>query len=440
MIRSHVQASLAFAFIFLVSLTVYAADSSETDAASAINEAVCLFIRLVWLITGAIAAIAIIFAGVRYLASGDDPGARNGAKTAIISVFVGIIIISIAVPVVNLAIPGYAGSFQCGMFTGIVKEADTSKEETGDQLLKISSVEECGVKGCGGFAGFGKEDCTPYESCFDGDCVFSPNDCCTDEYCGGADCTEDWEKCVIDEEGETCHCADPLTIGAGECGPVACADFTCTAGELCRFRARFGGMIESLRCEPADECMSDPKDYGMCVPEYNPGLWNDDMLRRLSNYCYDYACDIMSNAEAQPGYASGKIWSSSCSVIIEAAESDGLEYIGLVDKECTGCSHKVALVVDTVEPNTDFHWYRQDLDGYWSHKQGGTTATNLDYSGNLITNPETADRRTLRSDTTYETFCGYFCVDKSLVDIDGFCTAFEYDESTGTFLEYCLGT
>jgi len=51
-------------------------------------------------------------------------------------------------------------------------------------------------------------------------------------------------------------------------------------------------------------------------------------------------------------------------------------------------SYKVALVFS----NDDYHWYRQNPDGTWSHKPGITQVTNLDASGNLIYNPKMADR------------------------------------------------
>jgi hypothetical protein len=60
----------------------------------------------------------------------------------------------------------------------------------------------------------------------------------------------------------------------------------------------------------------------------------------------------------------------------------------------------VALVV---APGWDYHWYRRDENGRWSHKPGGTRATNLDNSMNPISNPETANRG------PYTDFCGYYC-------------------------------
>lgn len=45
----------------------------------------------------------------------------------------------------------------------------------------------------------------------------------------------------------------------------------------------------------------------------------------------------------------------------------------------------------------DYHWYRQDRTGYWSHKPGPNSVRNRDGDGtlkdNLITNPMTANRR-----------------------------------------------
>jgi hypothetical protein len=70
----------------------------------------------------------------------------------------------------------------------------------------------------------------------------------------------------------------------------------------------------------------------------------------------------------------------------------------------------IALVID---PGTDYHWYRKDKNGKWTHKPGGTAATNLDNSGNPITDPETANRG------GYTDFCGYFCICSSATEGSG---------------------
>jgi hypothetical protein len=45
------------------------------------------------------------------------------------------------------------------------------------------------------------------------------------------------------------------------------------------------------------------------------------------------------------------------------------------------------LIALVVAKGKDYHWYRQDDSGYWSHKPGHTKATNLDASGKVIVDP-----------------------------------------------------
>lgn len=151
-----------------------------------------------------------------------------------------------------------------------------------------------------------------------------------------------------------------------------------------------------------------------CLPAYQPGAWNDGNGVQYDNNCYNYGCDIQTGTYAQPGRAHGIILSSSgdmnCRAVTGGAIADGLAPVNCDEGcGCDECRHQVALVIS---PGWDYHWYRKDRDGKWSHKLGGTPATNLDNSGNLITNPRTADRG------SYTTFCGCFCVNKSKVSIN----------------------
>ena len=68
---------------------------------------------------------------------------------------------------------------------------------------------------------------------------------------------------------------------------------------------------------------------------------------------------------------------------------------------CPAGTYKVALVI---APGLDYHWYRQDADGLWSHKRGLNPVERTDYSGNLIIDPYVADRG------AYTTFLGYYAV------------------------------
>lgn len=49
----------------------------------------------------------------------------------------------------------------------------------------------------------------------------------------------------------------------------------------------------------------------------------------------------------------------------------------------------IALVLD---PGIDYHFYRQNPDGTWSHKRGLTFVYNSDDKNNIIFEPEYCDR------------------------------------------------
>lgn len=92
------------------------AAADEADAGQKINDAVCIFIYLIEVVVGAVASVVIIFMGLKYLTSGDDPHARYMARTGIIAAFTGIIIVAIAVPVVNIFASSLMGTVDCGYF------------------------------------------------------------------------------------------------------------------------------------------------------------------------------------------------------------------------------------------------------------------------------------------------------------------------------------
>lgn len=156
------------------------------------------------------------------------------------------------------------------------------------------------------------------------------------------------------------------------------------------------------------------------APSYNPVYWNNPGSVRCNN-CYNYGCNIKTDTYAQPGKAHGVSHSTTCPTVTVAAQADGL-VVTNVEKVCGTCTHVAALVIS---PGRDYHWYRLDDNGRWSHKMGDLPAGNRDGSGNLINNPETADRRVFNGPDfvrDYSIFCGYFCVDKNNVVIDGWGT------------------
>jgi hypothetical protein len=140
-------------------------------------------------------------------------------------------------------------------------------------------------------------------------------------------------------------------------------------------------------------------------PKYDPGKWNDGGMIQGCNNCYNYACDIRTDNFAQPGGGTNP----ECNSVTTGAVNDGLRQCKA--DHCHPCHHRVALVI---APGYDFHWYRQDDTGWWSHKPGCGEARNWDESHNSISDPSTANRG------VYTQFCGYFCVYKPDVKIAGF--------------------
>jgi len=140
------------------------------------------------------------------------------------------------------------------------------------------------------------------------------------------------------------------------------------------------------------------------LPSFTPSVWNDGGNYQRNNNCYNYAMNKRTNTFAQPGRASGsQAGSMSCAAVKAAAIRDGLQPVSAVSDSFYFINFK-AYAALVVAPGYDYHWYRRDKNDYWTHKAGQTSATNRDNSGNLITNPETANRG------PYTDFCGYFLV------------------------------
>jgi len=155
---------------------------------------------------------------------------------------------------------------------------------------------------------------------------------------------------------------------------------------------------------------------GCCLPPYSPTYWNDGGTVQGGNNCYNYGNNKRTDTFAQPGRAAGAQYTRpiTCSGILNAASADGLLPLP-PSGVCPSGKDKIAVVVAPCTgpgctapyySGNDYHWYRQDSTGMWSHKPGGTQATNLDNSSNTISNPETADRC---GTYCYSEFCGYFC-------------------------------
>ena len=161
--------------------------------------------------------------------------------------------------------------------------------------------------------------------------------------------------------------------------------------------------------------------------DYDPSLWDGEV--ETTTNCYAYAIDnqILFVEHHNPGLYAGlgigglfysppyDQWFAN---IREDFEQFGIDTnrelicmpIGR-DTACPAGTYKIALVLDIVDENPDndkndkdCHFYRQDSDGLWSHKQGNATIQKTDESGKPIIDPETADRG------RYTVFVGYYAI------------------------------
>ncbi|HZI02702.1 MAG TPA: hypothetical protein VEZ71_01705 [Archangium sp.] len=152
---------------------------------------------------------------------------------------------------------------------------------------------------------------------------------------------------------------------------------------------------------PATQC---PTSVAADAPVYDPGKWNIPSVQPYNN-CYAYANDQITNTFPQPGRATGKpITGLSCGGVQPSAVSDGLRATsGFNTPLASGEGWYAALVI---WPGQDYHWYRQDTVGCWSHKPGQTAARNTDNRGRPIADPATAARG------PYTDFCTYMVTNR----------------------------
>lgn len=156
--------------------------------------------------------------------------------------------------------------------------------------------------------------------------------------------------------------------------------------------------------------------------EYDPKGWESSTC--YVN-CYAYAvlkaCSVHPGVKIQPGASSGQVYTAlTTNNIVAAVQRDkrGSKnfYKTTENAKPPAGYRKVALVI---APGVDYHWYEQNSNGYWSHKQGLSPITNLDASGKRIANPRTADRKYVYVYTNssgsiykavidYSTFSGFY--------------------------------
>ena len=165
-------------------------------------------------------------------------------------------------------------------------------------------------------------------------------------------------------------------------------------------------------------------------PIFEPERWNKNKYIRKSHNCYSYALNIIDRnlskrckyilkrkktkkkkvdcgvLKPQPGAYSKTIKSRgkyNCKKVTYRMIKDNPVMKPIAKGvPCPLNYYLIAMVC--IPDGSDYHFYRQDASGLWSHKNGGNVARNTDDSGNLIYDPEKADRG------KYTIFCGYYTV------------------------------
>ncbi len=159
--------------------------------------------------------------------------------------------------------------------------------------------------------------------------------------------------------------------------------------------------------------------------------FNNRFFIRESHNCYTYFLNLKSKEafdlcridfknynmcrRAQPGYLSGysKMQKKdfSCPVIEERTLKDNpnIYKLNSIKDSCKPEFYKGAMVV---APNRDYHYYRLNDEGIWSHKPGYKHSTIYDSENNIIIDPKLA-ARDYGSTLNYKDFCGYYCVPRN---------------------------
>ncbi|MFJ5774580.1 hypothetical protein [Streptomyces sp. NPDC093094] len=126
---------------------------------------------------------------------------------------------------------------------------------------------------------------------------------------------------------------------------------------------------------------------------FQPDFWNQSSVQPYNN-CYNYAVNIRTDTRAKPGRYHGfqiSPWVTG-SEVAAGVFKDGLNVWGTCQPEG---NNRVIVAMVTGAFSTgvrDFHFYRLDIGGHWSHKMAENMARRTDNSGIPITNPYLCDR------------------------------------------------
>ena len=175
----------------------------------------------------------------------------------------------------------------------------------------------------------------------------------------------------------------------------------------------------------------------MSCPIYEPKKWNNNKCILKSHNCYMYALNkidmkIVNTCKkyvknkktfkfnkkkfkkkwefmwARPGKAAGYSFDRpyDCKDVIKGIilDSPSIKFMGTktMNFKCPLNYYRIALCQN--KKGNEFHFYRQDKNGLWSHKNGWRKVINKDCDGKLIRDPKYSNNG------IYKVLCGYFIV------------------------------
>jgi hypothetical protein len=161
------------------------------------------------------------------------------------------------------------------------------------------------------------------------------------------------------------------------------------------------------------------------TPSYEPNKWNTNKYVKQSHNCYAYALNLIDATQTtkckkmnrtkkkeclrpQPGEYSGykdkfDAKKVTCKRIEERMMKDNPSIRKLKKNQpCPIGFYKIMLYV--ANDGSDYHFFRQDNTGLWSHKNGWRLARNKDVKNKLIHTPVTSDKG------KYTVPCGSYAV------------------------------
>ena len=162
-------------------------------------------------------------------------------------------------------------------------------------------------------------------------------------------------------------------------------------------------------------------------PRWEPKEWNNKYNEYFHN-CYEYVLnkkdvhDIMS-CKLRDNVSDDNLLEICDDIIKKSKLQPGNnvkplcnEYNNIIQRELNAinttalskCPPNTSKIGLAIAKDKDYHFYRQDSNGLWSHKPGLESVTNKDSNNKLITDPSKAGRS--YPNISYNRWCGWWCI------------------------------